>query len=417
MINTINNSFKMVKSKMDKNSIVIVADSFYPDVTSVSVQIQDLVNQYIIDGYRCYVILPSNKINTKNFLKKRFKKNITLIYLKTFDIKNKSYILRALSEFVMPFLLKKNFNKELINKDDILGIISYSPSIFFGFFISYLKKIYNCKSYLIARDLFPRWAADLNLIKFNSIEYYFLDFINNYQYKIADHIGIQSKGNLSFFNNKYRDKIEILPNWLNTQKKIKKNINSNLINKLKNNKKIIVTYTGNIGIAQGFKSILDMILQLKNNNKIYFVVFGRGDNFYKLDNQIKNYKLKNIYLSSEISSELMDEIYDISNIGLVSLDVRHTTHNIPGKFINYLKSGLPVFVKCNKTNDLFSLVNNNSLGCAVDSDDSEYLKNKLLKLANEVVKKNDYHDRCKKFFKKNYDVRNISKQILKKLNI
>lgn len=401
---------------MSKNIIVIVADSFYPDKTSASVQIQDLVNQFVSDGYRCYVILPSNEINTKNFLKRRFKKNITLLYLKTFDLKNKSYLLRAISEFVMPFFMKKNFNKKSINEDNIIGIISYSPSIFFGFFISYLKKLYNCKSYLIARDLFPRWAADLNLIKFNSIEYHFLDFINNYQYKIADHIGIQSKGNLSFFNNKFRDKIEILPNWLDTQKKEKK-LNSNLIKKLKNNKKIIVTYTGNIGIAQGFKSILDMILQLKNNKKIYFIVFGRGDYFSKIDNIIQSYNLKNIYLSSEISSDLMDYIYDISNIGLVSLDVRHTTHNIPGKFINYLKSGLPVFVKCSESNDLYSLVNNNSLGIATDSENSEYLKNKLLKLADEVGKKNEYHGRCKKFFKKNYDVKSISKQIIEKLNV
>ena len=396
--------------------IIIVADSFYPDKTSASVQIQDLVDQIVADGNRCFVILPSNEINTKNFLKKRFKKNITLIYLKTFELKNKSYILRALSEFVMPFYMKKNFNKKLINEDNIIGIISYSPSIFFGFFISYLKKIYNCKSYLIARDLFPRWAADLNLIKFNSIEFYFLDFINNYQYKIADHIGIQSEGNFSFFNKKFRDKVELLPNWLNIQKKIKKQ-NYNFIKKLKNNKKIVVTYTGNIGLAQGFKSILDMILKLKNNKKLYFVIFGRGDHFYKLDKIIKSYNLKNIYLSNEISSELIDQVYDISNIGLVSLDVRHTTHNIPGKFINYLKSGLPVFVKCSESNDLFSLVNNNSLGFATDSENSEYLKNKLLRLADQVMIKNEYHDRCKNFFKNNYDVRNISKQILEKFNV
>ena len=31
--------------------------------------------------------------------------------------------------------------------------------------------------------------------------------------------------------------------------------------------------------------------------------------------------------------------------------------------------------------------------------------------------KNEYHDRCKNFFKNNYDVRNISKQILEKFNV
>ena len=37
-----------------------------------------------------------------------------------------------------------------------------------------------------------------------------------------------------------------------------------------------------------------------------------------------------------------------SAIGLVALDPRHRTHNIPGKFLTYMQSGLPVLasVKC-----------------------------------------------------------------------
>ena len=50
------------------------------------------------------------------------------------------------------------------------GIVYYSPSIFFGNAVKYLKNKFNCFSYLILRDLFPQWSVDVGLIKKNSTD-------------------------------------------------------------------------------------------------------------------------------------------------------------------------------------------------------------------------------------------------------
>ena len=80
----------------------------------------------------------------------------------------------------------------------------------------------------------------------------------------------------------------------------------------------------------------------------------------------------------EISPNQIPNLYKQCHIGLVMLDERHKTHNIPGKFLSYLYSGLPVFAIVNHKNDIIKMINENDLGFATDFQDPNYLKNLLV---------------------------------------
>ena len=47
-------------------------------------------------------------------------------------------------------------------------------------------------------------------------------------------------------------------------------------------------------------------------------------------------------------------MYKQVDIGIISLDVNHKTHNIPGKLLTYIAAQLPVFAVVNPNNDLIS---------------------------------------------------------------
>ena len=398
---------------MIRKNIIVISDSFFPNNSSVSVQIYDLACQFFSNGYNVYLILPSHLIK-ENYLIKKYK-DINLIYLKTFNIKNRNYFLRALSEFMMPFCMIKNFKKQYIGLEDLHGIVCYSPSIFFGIFTKYLKKIYTSKSYLIIRDLFPQWAADIDLISSKSLIFKFFKLIDNYQLSNADFIGIQSIGNINFFKQNLINKIEVLPNWLNSEIKSYPQSKS-FLNKINFKYKTIITYTGNIGIAQGFEVFFDVIKSLKLRKDILFIIVGKGNNFNDIKNQIKTNNIQNVLIFDEVSPNDLFYIYNKTDIGLVSLDTRHKTHNIPGKFINYLKHSLPVFINCNPGNDLIKLVNHNSLGFAMSSNNPLEIRKKFLAFLLRINKDKNIKNRCRKFFNDNYRTEIICKQILSKLD-
>ena len=81
--------------------------------------------------------------------------------------------------------------------------------------LSVVKKSYR---YLILRDIFPQWSVDLNIIQKGSFSNMILSFFENLQYKVADKIGVNSEGNLSYFekNENFSKKIEVLRTWYKT---------------------------------------------------------------------------------------------------------------------------------------------------------------------------------------------------------
>ena len=53
------------------------------------------------------------------------------------------------------------------------------------------------------------------------------------------------------------------------------------------------------------------------------------------------------------------------HVGLVALDPRHRNDNIPGKFLAYMQSGLPVLANINAGNDLEKLIMESEVGQSV----------------------------------------------------
>ena len=58
----------------------------------------------------------------------------------------------------------------------------------------------------------------------------------------------------------------------------------------------------------------------------------------------------------------MPGLYAQRRVGVVALDPRHKTHNIPGKFLSCMQSGLPVLATINADNDLAELIQAERVG-------------------------------------------------------
>ena len=169
------------------------------------------------------------------------------------------------------------------NPHDI--IIYYSPSIFFGAFVKKLKKLWNCKSYLILRDIFPQWTIDNNILKENSIITKYFRYFEKLNYDAADRIGLMSYKNKQWFDNYYRNnKSETLHNWTkstNLEKKFNK-----YRKKFNLEDKIIYFYGGNIGHAQDMMNIFRLALKMKDHKKAHFLIVGAGDEYDLLKKEI-----------------------------------------------------------------------------------------------------------------------------------
>ena len=112
-----------------------------------------------------------------------------------------------------------------------------------------------------------------------------------------------------------------------------------------------------------------------------------------------------------IPSQELISVYKQCDIGLITLNLDHSTHNIPGKFISYLLSGLPVVAITNQGNDLIEIINKNSLGVAFSSQEMGFIKENVLKFIDSF-NKDQVAVKCFNFAKKNYSPQKAATQII-----
>ena len=340
-------------------NLLLISIHYPPYKSSCAVQMRDLAEQLLVDGHKPTVIVPDQNIKTSWTLEK--KNGINIYRLSSPKIKDVNFLRRAINEIFLSLYMIIALRKTGLDIKSFHGVIWYSPSIFFGPLIWYIKKKSKIKSYLILRDIFPEWALDLGLLKKSPL-YYFFKLAAQFQYYVADSIGVQSVSNLKYLSKlkKRKDKkIEVLNNWLKDSIKTKSSIKINKT-KLKNRK--IFIYCGNMGVAQGMDIILDLAVLYRNDKSKGFLFVGRGSEVGRLKTIVKKKALENIIFFDAINSSELDDLFKKCHIGLVSLDPRHKSHNIPGKFITYMRSGLPVLAKINKNTDLEKIINSNNVG-------------------------------------------------------
>ncbi len=396
-------------------SIVLVADAYPPLRTSASLQLRDLALEFLKQDIVPTVITSDSGIRGSNDMSEL--DGISVLRLKTLEHKNIGRIRRAIAEIFMPFFMIRNFRKSALKNAQWDAVVWYSPTIFLGPFIYYLKRKNARLSYLILRDIFPAWALDLGLMR-KGLTYYFFRIFERFQYLIADCIGVQATGNLNYFKQWpgfVNKKIELLNNWLSPKALSHCSVDVSALPIA--NRKIFV-YAGNMGIAQGMGDLLILAEALLARHDIGFLFIGRGSDMESLILDAKNRGLVNTVFFDEIDAEEIPGLYAQCHVGLIALDSRHKTHNIPGKFLSYLQSGLPVLAIINHGNDLQTIIETYKVGRVTTDRSQENLQLLVNSLLEEMSLQNcEINSRCKNLAAKLFSSQAAVEQIVQSLNL
>jgi len=391
--------------------IVIISNEFPPLMSSGSVQVRDLAVEFSKNGHDVSVITATHGLKEEFVIENNF--NFEVIRFPALKTKDVNYFTRTINEILTPLIMLRGIkNSPIVNKKWD-GVIWYSPTIFLGPVANFLKRNSNCPGYLILRDIFPDWAVDMGLIN-KGIPYRILKIFEKYQYSVADIIGVQANGNLPYFrdiNKKDNTKIEVLNNWLShTGAK-----NSSLdISSTKISGRKIFIYAGNMGVAQGIEILFQLPLLLKHRKDIGFLFVGRGSEMDKYRKDPVFSGLDNTIFYDQIDADEIPSLFNQCHIGMLSLDIRHKTHNIPGKFLSYIASGLPVLASVNPGNDLIDLIEKSNTGRVISDANVSNFAIEAQALLDSLAEF-DISSNCKKLSNDDFQPLQAVKQIIKSI--
>jgi glycosyltransferase involved in cell wall biosynthesis len=260
----------------------------------------------------------------------------------------------------------------------------------------------------LLKDIFPQNAVDLKMFSKKSLIYRYFRQKEVRLYEISDFIGCMSENNKKYIiehnPNINKNKIDINPNSVFLEPRNEKNEIKSFEFLPKD--KIILVYGGNLGKPQGIDFLLDIINELKSNNKIFFVIIGSGTESKRIENWIKNNQIDNAILIKTLPHADYNSLLKQCHIGLVFLSPEFTIPNYPSRILAYMENKLPILFGVDKYTDVGTdaEAGNYGLNC-INGDLITFCKNiDLLVLDSELRKKmglNGY-ERLKKDFNVNY---------------
>jgi glycosyltransferase involved in cell wall biosynthesis len=376
---------------MEQVRIAIVADVFPPLRSSGAIQLRDLTLEFVAQGYRPTIIIPSPELDRPWRIDHW--QGVQILRLKAAQTKDVGNFRRAIAEFLMPWFMLRNLKKSPLGEQRWDGVVWYSPTIFLGPVAKFLKKVSGCRSYLIVRDIFPEWAVDMGIMG-RGLPYRIFKAVEKFQYSVADVIGVQTPANVAYLDHWARKparRVEVLQNWLADAPLSRCSI-SVAATPLAGRK--IFVYAGNMGVAQGMGILIDLADRLRGKKDIGFLFVGRGTDRERLKSDAARRQLDNVLFFDEIDPSEIPGLYAQCHAGIVALDRRHKTHNIPGKFLSYMQSGLPVLASINKGNDLAMMIEQERVGGACTDASIDTLESLARTLVHELEGR-EVKQRCK----------------------
>jgi glycosyltransferase involved in cell wall biosynthesis len=390
--------------------ILLIVVYYPPHTMSAAHLMRDLAREYVLQGHQVMVVTPSDSILTPKSV--IIEDGVTVVRVRTGAMKNANKILRLWRESQLSVNIWRNA-REVFQKNPCDLIVFYSPTIFFGHLVKRLKTLWNCPAYLILRDIFPQWAVDAGILRKGGVLHRFLRHNEIAQYAAADIIGVEARGNLSYFNEDLRQNkfhVEILNNWISEQI----NLSSTACwrKKLGLDDKVVFCYGGNIGVAQDVRNILRLATGLRERDDIFFLLIGDGNEVQQLNLEIDRLDLNNIKILPAMPEREYMHCLSECDVGLVSLARSLRSHNCPGKVLGYISCGKPILASLNPDNDLIALLLLADAGIACTNGDDDELHNAAVLLANEPLVRQRMGKNARLLSDTTFSVHAIAKQIL-----
>jgi glycosyltransferase involved in cell wall biosynthesis len=364
--------------------VLLVSDAYLPLRKSVAALMSDLAAEMVDQGHEPTVVTLSSEIEGDWSLTQDEAVEILRVRIgpiKSLRLDRLGLLRRAFAEISLSWRLWHAFKRTPVFERSFDAIVWYSPTIFLGRFVAKVARLQRCPRYLVLRDIFPRWAVEAGILR-KGVAYWLFRLFEKYQYRVASVVGVESPGNLPYFDLRGpqpHPRVEVLRNWVRSRKRIVSTVDERATATPK-----VLAFGGTMGPAQDMNNILRLAARLLSYQHIKIVLVGSGSDLPRLKVAASKTGLTNVEFMGEMAPFDFEAFLSTCFLGLISLDRRLTSHNIPGKLLSYLESGLPVVASVNPENELKKVLEQNSAGFVCVNGDDDAFASAVLRIVSDA---------------------------------
>jgi len=355
-------------------NILIITDPYPPQLYSISLMMQQLAEELSEKGNEVTVATPWPRHNVAPEAKRMVyressvEKGVHVIRVKTLPLHNVNFLIRGISQLLLPHLFLAKIKKHCRNRFDL--VIVYSPPLPFATLGQRIKKTLGGRYVLNIQDIFPQSAIDLGIMN-NKLLIKFFERMENKAYRQADEITSHTITSRKFLIEKKNvppHKIHYIPNWIDIQPYLNATKPQHFRRELGLNDRFIFLFAGVMGPSQGLDLIIKAANEVKSTKEICFLFLGDGMEKQSLMKLAADHSLENVIFHPFVSQERYSELAKEVDVGLICLSNLNKTPVVPGKLLGYMAASLPVVALLNEESDGHALIAESNCGYSLVSD-------------------------------------------------
>lgn len=176
------------------------------------------------------------------------------------------------------------------------------------------------------------------------------------------------------------------------------------------NGQFVVLYAGNIGLTQGFETIVEAARALAVVPDLRFVIVGDGARRAWLEQHLATLGLDNITLLPYQPRSVVPQIYASSDVCLVPLKKGTAQGTFPSKIYTIMASGRPAIVSVDADSEAVWVVQQAQCGLAVPPDDPNALAQAILRAYQERGTLHTYGENGRRYVVQHHSRQAVARQ-------
>ena len=211
-------------------------------------------------------------------------------------------------------------------------------------------------------------------------------------------------------------RIRVIENWADGDAVIPKAVTSCVLRDgLGLQDKFVVAYSGNLGRAHEFETLLAAAEQLQGNDRIAFLMIGGGVKMEQLRAAVEARQLRHFHFLPYQPRELLSDSLAAADVHLACLLPQLEGLIVPSKFYGILAAGRPTIFIGDTDGELARIIDGSQCGVAVAIGDVAALVMTIQRMHGDRGAREQMGERARALFVERYTVARATRQWLEAL--
>lgn len=366
---------------------------YYPTSVAAAYRMKVFADEMSGRGHNVTVITERKKTSGKQ---QGFRENV--IYAPTVPMKRKTMIWRLLNN--MSYAITSCFCAMKAGKVDV--VVTTTPPALISISGWLIAKMKRAKLVYDVKDIWPDVAIEMNQFSENGFYSKLFGWITRFMCKHADLVTAVSKRKVTKLKERYlygdEEKVVLVGNGFNIHD-VENTIDQAVVEAYDLDRMFTCVYIGNIGIAQGLDSLLEIAGRSKHKN-VQFLIFGDGAERAELEERVQREKLSQVRILGAVPHEKVFTVLSKAKINYIPLISEKMTDTIPTKLYEALGLGCPVMLVAE--GDACDLLDEAKLGVHVSPADKERFADVFDRMVDDYEAVSENREYARKIIRENY---------------